>query len=485
MNRPLALAGSLAATVGILAGSLVSPLGASSHREAPGISVDPCADNTDVYAFVSPDKPDTVTLLANYIPLQHPAGGPNFNAFCDDVLYEINIDNKGDGEDHIKYQFRFETKFRNPNSFLYNTGQITTLDDQDWNQPQTYSVTRIEDGKRQVLAENLKTPPVNVGPRSTPNYDSLAAMAVQSLPGNRKVFAGQRDDPFYVDLGSVFDLAGLRPFNPAHLLPRPASTGIDSVAGFNVHTIALQVPITDLTRDNKMPKDASDSNAVIGVYASASRQRTTVLRDSGDDFTFGDWVQVSRLGEPLINEVLIPLGRKDRWNRSDPDDDKDFVQFYRKPELAGLVNLLYPGLPDVPTMNRDDLVTVLLTGIPGINQLPQVTQSDHLRLNMAIAPANADPNLDNRLGAVAGELSGFPNGRRLADDIVDIELRAVACGYGDFLAKNLGLCNLSPNNQLGDGVDGNDEPLLKQFPYVPSPHQGYEMNEFSDDPPAA
>ena len=157
-----------------------------------------------------------VTLIANYIPLQHPAGGPNFNAFGDDVLYEINIDNKGDGEDHIKYQFKFDTQLRNPNSFLYNTGQITTLDDQDWNQPQTYSVTRIEDGKREVLAEKLKTPPVNVGPRSTPNYDSLAAMAVQSLPGNRKVFAGQRDDPFYVDLGS-----DLRPRRATTLQPRP------------------------------------------------------------------------------------------------------------------------------------------------------------------------------------------------------------------------------------------------------------------------
>jgi hypothetical protein len=485
MKRPLALAGSLAATVGIIAGSLVTPLSASSHREAPGISKDPSADNTDVYAFVSPDKPDTVTFIANYVPLQHPGGGPNFNEFGTDVLYEINIDNEGDGEGHIKYQFRFDTKIRNGNTFLYNTGPITSLDDPDWNMPQTYSVTRVENGRRQKLGDDLKTPPVNIGPRSTPNYDALAAAAVNTLPGGRKVFAGQRDDPFYVDLGSIFDLAGLRPFNNAHLIPRPASAGVDNVAGFNVHTIALQVPITDLTRDHKPVMGSSASNAVIGVYASASRQRTTVLRDSGNDLTAGDWVQVSRLGEPLINEVIIPLGQKDRWNRTDPEDDKQFEKYYRKPELAGLVNLLYPVLPDTPTMDRDDLVTILLTGIPGINQLPKVTKSDFLRLNMAIPPSSTDPNMVDRLGAIAGQLDGFPNGRRLRDDIVDIELRAVAAGYGDFLAGALGLPNLSPNNLIGDGVDANDEPLLTSFPYVPSPHQGYEMNEFSDDPPAA
>jgi hypothetical protein len=484
-KRPLALAGSLAATVGILAG-LVAPLGASSHREAPGISRDPTADNTDVYAFVSPDKPDTVTFVANYIPLQHPAGGPNFNSFGDDVLYEIHIDNDGDARTDIDYQFRFDTKLRNPNSFLYNTGPIDSLDDPDWNLPQTYSVTRVEEGRRRVLGNNLKTPPVNVGPRSTPNYDMLASQAVTSIQGDRMVFAGQRDDPFYVDLGSVFDLGGLRPFNPAHLIPRPESEGVDAVAGFNVHSIVLQVPITDLTRDKKMPKDASDPNAIIGVYASASRQQTTVLKDNGRDNVYGDWIQVSRLGHPLINEVIIPLGRKDRWNRDDPYDDRQFLQFYRRPELAGLVNLLYPVLPDAQTMDREDLVAVLLTGIKGLN-MPgdKAVKADLLRLNMMIPPTSSDPNAVDRLGAIAGQLDGYPNGRRLRDDIVDIQLRAVACGYGPILQNLLGLCNLSPNNMIGDGVERNDEPLLPKFPYVPSPHQGYEMNEFSDDPPAA
>ena len=192
---------------------------ASSHREAPLISQDPEADNTDIYAFVSPDRPDTVTIVANYIPLEEPAGGPNFAAFGDDVLYAINIDNDGDGEEDIQYQFRFKTTIRNRESFLYNTGPISSLDDPNWNMPQTYTVTRVElgdhgkdggHGKATVLRSGIPTPPVNVGPRSTPDYEALAAAAVADLPGGIKVFAGQRDDPFFVDLGFTFDLLQIR-----------------------------------------------------------------------------------------------------------------------------------------------------------------------------------------------------------------------------------------------------------------------------------
>src|SRR5215212_4418550 len=221
---------SLLSLVGIMAICLgLMPQGtlASSHREAPLISKDPEADNTDLYAFVSPDKPDTVTIIANYIPLEEPAGGPNFNAFGDDVLYSINIDNTGDGEDDIQYQFRFDTKIRNKNTFLYNIGPITSLNDSNWNMPQSYSVTRVKGGNSKKLGDHLSTPPVNVGPRSTPNYADLAAEAVHSIDGGIKVFAGQRDDPFYVDLGSIFDLAGLRPFNPAHVIPLDQANGVD------------------------------------------------------------------------------------------------------------------------------------------------------------------------------------------------------------------------------------------------------------------
>src|SRR5262245_13179835 len=226
---------------------------ASSHREAPLISQDPTADNTDVYAFVSPDRPDSVTIIANYIPLEQPAGGPNFPAFDDSVLYEIHVDNDGNGREDLTYQFRFRTQTRNPDTFLYNVGPIGSLNDSNWNRPQTYSVTLVASGpgasqNATVLGANIPTPPDNIGPRSTPDYDALAAAAVTTLPGGIKVFAGQRDDPFFVDLGSIFDLAGLRPFNPAHLLPLAQDAGHDGVANFNTHTIAIQVPIALLTQ---------------------------------------------------------------------------------------------------------------------------------------------------------------------------------------------------------------------------------------------
>src|SRR5829696_3963843 len=302
---------------------------ARAPRRATGGAADaedPAADNTDVYAFVSPDRPETVTILANYIPLEEPAGGPNFAGFGDDVLYELNVDNSGDGSEDISYQFRFRTETRNPGTFLYNTGPIDTLSDSDWNRPQFYSVTRIErrgvHGRtsRTVLAENVPTPPVNIGRRSTPKYGSLMGAAVTSLPGGGKVYAGQIDDRFYVDLGSIFDLAGLRPFNPAHAIPLPAEQGVDGVGGFNTHTIALQVPVAQLTKDHALPTGLNDPEAVLGIYASASRQRVQVIGHDDRPNASGDFVQVSRLANPLVNEVVIPLGEKDRWNGSDPAD---------------------------------------------------------------------------------------------------------------------------------------------------------------------
>ena len=439
---------------------------ASSHREAPVIADDPAADNTDVYAFRSPDRPDTVTLVANYIPLEEPAGGPNFAKFDDSVLYAIKVDSDGDGEEDISYEFRFKTTVGNGNTFLYNTGQITSLDDPDLNVRQTYTVTRVT-GKgrkgRTELGSGIATPPVNIGPRSTPGYEALAASAVRDVPGGIKVFAGQRDDPFFVDLGSVFDLAGLRPFNPFHLIPLGATAGVDGVAGYNTHSIAIQVPIEQLV---KIP------NTTIGVYASAERQKIRILRPDGTSDSEGPWVQVSRLGNPLINEVVIPIGKKDLWNRNDPADDAQFASSYTSPEVPALVNLLYPALPDIATTGRNDLVAVLLTGVPGLN-LTGDTKADLLRLNTSIAPSGP-VGTGNRLGVLAGEFAGFPNGRRLEDDVTDIELRALACGYGDILQQALGLCNLSPNNVLGDGVDANEKPFLQSFPYLATPHQGYD-----------
>src|SRR5262252_2559970 len=220
----------------------------SSHREAPEISMDPVADSTDLYAFVSPDRPDTVTLIANYIPLQAPAGGPNFYEFGDDVRYEIHIDNDGDGHADITYRFQFQTKLRDPETFLYNTGPITSLDSTNWNSRQFYTVHRFKDGHGRELAKNLACPPCNIGPLSTPKYAQLASAAVHDLGGGTKVFAGQRAEGFYVDLGAIFDLGDLRPFENLHAqygmnVFSGGAPGVNATAALNVHTIALQLPL--------------------------------------------------------------------------------------------------------------------------------------------------------------------------------------------------------------------------------------------------
>jgi hypothetical protein len=463
MNR--LAAGAIGA--GLVVGTVFLAL-ASSHREAPLISSDPLADNTDVYAFVSPDAPQTVTLIANWIPLEAPGGGPNFYKFGDDVLYRINVDNNGDAKDDIVYEFRFKTRIQNQNTFLYNTGPIASLDDPNFNVRQTYSVTRIDRHGRTVLGANLATPPVNVGARSTPNYETLAAEAVYTLSDGSKVFAGQRDDPFFVDLGSVFDLLGLRPFNPAHAIPLPAAAGVDGLKGLNTHMIALQVDKSRLTHDGSAAVDPSNTNSIIGVYSTTLRRRLRIEGDEDDDRgNDGErrWVQVSRLGMPLVNEVVIPLGLKDRFNASDPENDGQFASFVVNPEPARLIPVLYPGVK-VPAAPRNDLVAIFLTGIAGLNQPAHVTPSEMLRLNMAVPPS-ASPN---RLGLLAGQADGFPNGRRLGDDVVDIELRALAGGTPFTPAFNI-----APNNLLGDGVDRNDKAFLTTFPYVPHPFAGYEQ----------
>jgi hypothetical protein len=466
-----------AVTVALVRGSASPAAQASSHREAPLISQDPSADNTDLYAFVSPDRSDSVTIVANFVPLEQPAGGPNFASFGDDVRYELKVDNTGDGVEDVTYRFRFKTQTRNENTFLYNTDTIDSLDDTDWNRPQTYRVVRVgRNGRAHKLATGLFTPPANIGPRSTPHYEDLAADAVHELAGDIKVFAGQRDDPFFVDLGSIFDLAGLRPLNTLHAIPLPTEDGVDGVSGYNTHTIAIQVPITQLTRNHTIPSGADDPNAVIGVYASASRRHIRILQPNGTHKQVSSWRQVSRLGEPLINEVVIPLGKKDLWNSTDPEDDAQFAHFYTDPEVTRLENGLYPVLDNAPETGRGDLVAILLTGVPTLN-FTGTTKADLLRLNMAIPPSAAP----SRLGVLEGDFAGFPNGRRLADDVVDIELRAFACGYGPIagpLIESFGFCdgnaNRTPNNVLGDGVDENERSFSTEFPYVATPFSGYE-----------
>jgi hypothetical protein len=468
--RKLTALGAAVATMALVATvTTLGSSGASSHREAPVISEDPAADNTDTYVMVSPDKPDTVTLIANWVPLEEPAGGPNFNKFGDDVRYRIYIDNDGDANEDVTYEWRFATKIRNPNSFLYNTGQVTSLDDPDLNIRQTYSVARIKNGRRDIIASGLPVPPANIGPRSTPNYDQLANAAIKTV-GKTKLFAGPRDDPFFVDLGSAFDLLGLRPLNQAHLIKLPTDNGRDGVGGYNTHTIAIQVPMSDLTRDGRNVSSPTDPNAIIGVWATSDRRQVRVLRSQGGTpYSAGRWVQVSRLAMPLVNEVVIPLGLKDRFNASHPRDDAQFGQFVLDPEPARLIPVLYPGV-QVPKAPRNDIATIFLTGIPGLNQPKNVKASEMIRLNMGVKPT--PPAQQNRLGLLAGQQDGFPNGRRLIDDVTDIELRALAGGTPftpDF--------NKAPNNALTDGVDRNDRnngQFLPNFPYVFTPHQGYD-----------
>jgi hypothetical protein len=467
----------------------------SSHREAPEIAKDPVADSTDLYAFVSPDNPDTVTILANYVPLQSPDGGPNFYEFGDDVLYSINIDNNGDGKPEIVYQFRFTNEITNDATFLYNTGPITSLTDSTWNRRQFYSVTRLENGKKKTLATKLASPPCNIGPLSTPNYAALAAAAVHPLSPGSQVFAGQRAEGFYVDLGAIFDLGILRPFEQDHATFGLANTGLGAMAagvnstkGVNVHTIALQVPKSDLAKGGTAPTDAASPSSVIGVYTTASRQKARVLNGSnGTETVSGPWVQVSRLGNPLVNEVIVPMSKKDFFNSQPPVNDKQFAAAVANPELAQLLPTLYPNVfPMLSAYNsgspkRADLLAIFLTGIPsgvvtGFQNSMGTTQAEMLRLNMAIPPTTTSPN---NLGLIAMDAAGFPNGRRVFDDVVTIELRALAGATLPLVDKSF-----TPDAAamaITDGLTSGptdltadmQETYLSSFPYLGLPHDGF------------
>jgi hypothetical protein len=451
----------------------------SSHREAPAISKDPVADNTDTYAFVSPDDPGSVTIIANYLPLEAPFGGPNFFEFGDDVRYDINIDHTGDGTPDITYEFQFQTEVLNPNTFLYNTGTISAIDSPNWNRRQFYSVTRVRRGRREVLATNLACPPCNIGPASTPNYAGLAAQGVHQIGGGRTVFAGQRLEGFYVDLGAIFDLADLRPFQNLHIATMmPAAPGVNATNDFGVHSIALKVPKQELTRGGIHPTDPMDRRSVIGVWASASRQQA-LIRQPGTDAVqlVGDWVQVSRLGNPLFNEVIVPMGKKDLWNSLSPASDGQFLQYVQHPELASLLPVLYPGVfPHLAALTaaRADLVAILLTGlpagiVPGFQNNTGKQYADELRLNLAIPPTTNNPN---PLGVVGGDLAGWPNGRRVFDDVVTVELRAIA-GL-TYPLVNQAYVPDAAASAITDGLDPTSTGYLSQFPYLGTPRSGYQ-----------
>ena len=475
--------------VGML-GVAGSPAFASSHREAPLISQDPVADNTDVYAFRDSVDPTKVDIIANYIGLEDPAGGPNFVRFGDDVLYEVHINNTGDATDQITYQFRFQTTTRDPSTFLYNDGPITSTNPADaakggLNVFQTYTVRKIDKTGSNIVASNVPVAPANVGRRSNgtqANYDSTVGLpSAKPLPGGGTVFAGPRQDPFFVDLGSVFDLLGLRPLNQAHAIKLPTAPGVNQpLAQKNVHEIALQLPISAVSKNGNVPTTVDDTASVIGVYASASRQRVKILSTvGGAPRNAGQWIQVSRLGIPLVNEVLIPLGDKDRWNARTPAHDLDadgFAKNILNPLPAAYIHALY-GLNVPPNPRTSDILPIVQGAGAGLSAKNYLPPADLLRVNLATPvtpPANPNANPattgPSRLGILAGDAQGFPNGRRLNDDVVDIELRLLAGGTPFTPATNV-----SPNKDLTDGVDGPSAQPIAQFPFEAPPISGYDQ----------
>ena len=424
---------------GGIAGLAPQSASASSHREAPGILGQPQYDNTDVYAFVSPDKTNTVTLISNWNPFEEPGGGPNFYPWATDAHYNVKIDNDHDAKADIVYTWTFKNSrtpgakdsFSGNGTFLTNNGQVTSLKDENLLFRQTYTLTRttVRKGPDKVttLLKNAPAAPSNAGDASMPDYGSLRNAAVTSYGGGaRKSFAGQADDPFFLDL---------RVFDVLYGGDCKTEVGHDSLAGFNVNTVALQVPAGDLTAK----KD------VVGIWSTTDRKNAR-----------GAYKQISRLGQPLVNEAVIPYSVKDTFNAIPPSKDAAALPFVQKPELAQLLNKVC-GF-NAPTTDRKDLVQVFLQGVPNINK-PKgaVTPSEELRLNtkwQANQPGN------NRLGVIGGDNNGFPNGRRLSDDVLDIALQVV----GGELVGNA--------NDLGDGVNANDKSFGDTFPYVALPHSG-------------
>lgn len=398
---------------------------ASSHREAPSIAEDQYADNTDTYTFISPTNPDRLVMVANYVPLLIPAAGPNFYKFSTDARYEIHIDNDGDAKDDILYRYEFKDQLKNGNTFLYNTGVIGFLADPDLNVTQTYDLYRIEikTGKKTRILRDAPVAPWNVGKRSFPNntYEGIALEAVKSANGVTS-FAGPRDEPFFVDL-HVFDLLGVG--------------GAPTTDGINVMSLVLEVPISDIAQGGVRPAaNSTGKNSVVGIHASASRPQVRVLRRGRDEDDYGNFIQVSRLAWPLINEVVIPLRDKDKFNRSEPVDDvKNFGGYILDPEVPKLLKaVLGVPCPAAPAGGRTDIVGLLAP--------MGTTPADLLRININAGQTNAQ--------------SHFPNGRALADDVTDT-LLTVACNAG------------AP---VGDGVNANDKAFTTTFPYLASPASG-------------
>lgn len=496
-----------------------SPVSASSHREAPLISQDPYADNTDTYVFVSPSNPNNLVLAASWIPFEGPEGGPNYFEWGNGVVYNINIDNDGDAKADFTYQLTSRVDVANANTFLYNVGPITSRNDKDWNRRQYITIKELrEDGTAITLVNDKLTSPVNIGSKSTPNFKSLSNNArfdVKNRGDRFKIYAGQTDDAFWVDL-QVFDLLTLRGQQPPVGYEKGNNTPVDSVSGFNVHSLVVELPISRLKQG---------SEPVLGVWATAQRPATRVLNGPaglGSLNNTGDLIQVSRLGMPLVNEVVLPYALKDAFNSIDPALD---VQIYtdalgadtgallqrsvEDPEIGRLLCTLY-GVPlpgdankdcstevdvNTPRSGRGDIFDIFLTGMKlatpftiqtkngpvtlpagfNVNQPANVVPAEMIRINTDIKGDLCSPT-PSRLGVLGGDACGFPNGRRLADDTVEIELLAVAGAAYQVLDGRDASFAFNPAfiDVLDDGIDTNDVAFRSAFPYMGLAQSGQE-----------
>jgi hypothetical protein len=455
-RRAFALVALAAATAALVVGLLLTkgsgpaPAGAASHREAPLISEDPYADVTDFYLFRSPDKPDTLTAIMAVNPFEEPAAGPNWYGFSPSAKYSIHFDNSGDGRPDVTYEVKFSTG----KASLSDTLPLGCIA----GKCQSYNIWRVVGGKGSSIGKNFPVAPNNIGPETRKNFENGATYqqirdrTIMNLQGGGAIYAGPSDDPFFGDIGAAFDAVTIRNGTGNK------GGGVDSFAGFNVHLIAIQIPISAV-------KGKGD---VVGAWGAVYRPKSSVRGTAGAS---DPWVQVSRLGNPLLNELLIPTNMKDKWNASSPAQDAQFNKFLLTPTLAAVTNSLYKarGLTlNIPETNRTDLKAAFHHGLALLKNGTGPKSADEVRLNIA-TPLAASPN---RLGPLAGDVQGWPNGRRLQDDVIDIALIA------------LGGALYTPANTLplGDGVNANDRSFGSSFPYVPLPHEGFTNSHGAPQP---
>jgi hypothetical protein len=463
---------------------------AANHREAPITALDHKADITDVYAFRSyPAGPEpTVTLILGVDPLLEPANGPTLFPFDPDILYEIKVDNNNDARADVTFQFQFRTEFRLPGVYTAVAGfedgasepgggplvvppQITTFDSAGLNLRQTYTVTMVKNGGSTPILNAGGAPffavPGNAGPR-TMDYQALFGLGTYVLRNGISVFAGTTDDAFWIDLGAAFDTANFRTLGsgvPGVLTATEdaanSNFASDTVSGYAVNHIAIEVPVRLLTRTGNV-EPASSPAATIGVWGTTSRKAVTLRLSPFNASNFGDWRQIQRMGNPLINELIIGIGSKDRFSMDQPRNDSQFASFFLDPPIARIVEALYGGALAIPDAPRNDLLPLVTYAAPiAAPGTPAGPIADLLRLNTGVAPTN--PATASRLGLLAGDGAGFPNGRRVFDDVTDITLRV---GVGGVLAAPFPGYDPNVNGRLGDGVNVNDAPYQAAFPYV-------------------